>query len=81
MNLTKTITHGGVKHTVRRKARGLGDVVAHVLHTGPLGIVVKAVTGMSQPCGNCTKRVDKLNELVSFENTKKLDKASERGTH
>lgn len=64
MNLRTTIMRNGVKHVFVRKARGVGDVVAHVLHTGTVGKVVKAITGMDAPCGGCKKRQERLNELL-----------------
>jgi hypothetical protein len=57
----------GAKNVVITEAEGLGDVVAHVLHTGVIGRVVKAVTGLDRPCGGCRKRQDILNKLVPFK--------------
>ena len=63
----------GIKNIVVTEAEGLGDVVAHVLHTGVIGKVVKAVTGLDHPCGGCKKRQETLNRLVPFEKEKVND--------
>jgi hypothetical protein len=44
------------KHSEKDGLRGLGDVVAKVIHS---------TTGI-QPCGGCKKRQEALNRLVPF---------------
>jgi hypothetical protein len=43
----------------------LGDLVAKVLHWGPIGWVVHKVTGLDKPCDKCEERRKKLNELLA----------------
>ena len=57
MNLKTTVTVNGIKHIMVRKADGLGDVVAHVIH---------ATTGI-RPCKGCKKRQEWLNKAVPFK--------------
>jgi hypothetical protein len=45
-------------------SRGLGDVIACILHSKLFGWLTKLITGKSKPCSTCSKRVDALNILV-----------------
>ena len=55
------------------EAKGLGDLVTHILHTGTIGKIVKAVTGHDKPCVGCGKRGNKLNEMFPFKKEKVKD--------
>ena len=55
----------------RPKIKGLGDLIAHILHTGFIGKIVFWVTGKDKPCDNCEERRKKFNEMVSFEKNKR----------
>lgn len=44
-------------------ARGLGDFVACILHSKPVGWLTHFITGKNRPCEKCSKRADALNIL------------------
>jgi hypothetical protein len=46
-----------------RYSRGLGDVIACILHSKFFGWLTKLITGKSKPCSTCSKRADALNVL------------------
>jgi hypothetical protein len=45
-------------------ARGLGDLVACVLHSKLLGWLTHLITGKKEPCSMCKSRQEALNVLV-----------------
>jgi hypothetical protein len=47
-----------------RYAKGLGDLVACILHSTLLGWFTKLITGKDKPCNVCSQRADALNILV-----------------
>jgi len=51
-----------------RYSRGVGDVIACILHSKFFGWLTKIITGKSKPCQTCSKRIDALNSLfpISF---------------
>jgi len=46
-----------------RYSRGVGDVIACILHSKFFGWLTKIITGKSKPCSTCSKRADALNIL------------------
>jgi hypothetical protein len=45
---------------------GLGDLIAAILHSKPIGWFTKIVTGKDKPCEVCSMRRHALNVLVQF---------------
>jgi len=43
--------------------RGVGDLVASILHSKAFGWLTKRITGKDKPCTICSKRADALNTL------------------
>lgn len=56
---------------MQTKLKGLGDLIAKILHTGWIGWIVLKITGHKEPCDGCEERRKKFNELVAFKKTKK----------
>ena len=50
---------------------GLGDLVAHILHTGLIGKIVFWITGKDKPCDKCEERRKKFNEALAFKKKNK----------
>lgn len=46
--------------------KGLGDFVACILHSKPIGWLTKFITGKDKPCMQCNRRREALNILVPF---------------
>ena len=46
-----------------RYARGLGDFIACILHSKPIGWFVHFITGYDEPCKTCSQRIQALNIL------------------
>jgi hypothetical protein len=42
----------------------LGDIVAKVLHWGPIGWLVHKITGLEEPCDECKERQERWNQLL-----------------
>jgi hypothetical protein len=50
-----------------RYAGGLGDIIASILHSKPLGWIVKSITKQDKPCNSCSQRRYALNFLVPIK--------------
>lgn len=50
-----------------RYAGGLGDIIASILHSKPLGWIVKIITKKDQPCSSCSERRHALNFLAPIK--------------
>lgn len=81
MVLNKNIKDPALKF---RYSRGVGDVIASILHGKLFGWLVHLITGRNTPCQMCSRRADALNILFPIpvwrlffktpeELTKKLD--------
>jgi hypothetical protein len=46
-----------------RYAKGLGDIVAAILHSKALNWLTKLITGQDRPCNRCSARAHALNVL------------------
>jgi hypothetical protein len=46
-----------------RYAKGLGDLIACVLHSKVFGWAVHIITGKKEPCQACSQRINALNVL------------------
>jgi hypothetical protein len=42
----------------------LGDMVAKILHWGPIGWIVHKITGLDKPCDECEQRRKDWNKLL-----------------
>lgn len=47
-----------------RYSRGLGDLIACILHSKLLGWLTKLITGKNKPCSICSQRANALNVLL-----------------
>jgi hypothetical protein len=47
-----------------RYAKGLGDVIACLLHSKAIGWLTHAITGQDKPCEMCSIRITALNTLL-----------------
>ena len=65
-----------------RYARGLGDIIACILHSKAIGWLTKLITGKDKPCTVCSVRQQALNLLAPlplwkmfFKNTEEASQA------
>lgn len=65
-----------------RYAKGLGDFIACILHSKPIGWFVHFLTGQNEPCSACSQRAMAFNILfpipfwrLFFKNFKEMEKS------
>lgn len=47
-----------------KNIRGLGDLIACILHSNSIGWLTKIITGKDKPCTTCSKRRTAFNTLI-----------------